>query len=673
MDDVIYQNGTPEEINELAALLAGLSEELKDYQTQLEPVKEELKGIGETKSAAYQEYLAVVAKIAERESELTRQRNEANNRIRQMQAKVASAERQLADAQRIERLRIKSEELDKQLNEILADAKWFSQILTHQFVAAKRITNYRKMILADSPGLGKTLTALATCDLIKEATKDSRPEHPFGYDPDNHVMGVPHQSGRKILYVCPAPLLRNVIREIQLWTDRAPVLLGNQPKRLRTLLIQNLNNMDDFIVVVNYEAWRRDTALLADLKELQFDVVILDEAHTLKDRKTGAYKSIQSLLAHRPPTRIATDEFLKDKASGRDYHWDKPSNKYVPFVICMTGTPILNKPQDLFALLSLVDPDHFWNENYFLRDYCEQDYYTKKWGFRSGGLDSLAKRITNIYLRRTKRDAGIILPGKHEEIHELELDVASYPRQAMARKQMKNYGMIQLSAEKRLTAAAQIAIITRLRQIETWPAGIEIKDENGVVQLKLDIEESQKLDYLIRKDSSDDYTGLLADLCEGGLREGASCVVFSQFKAPLRELQRRCASAGISAVVLDGDTPEKVRDEIIQDFDRRYTSDDQARWQVVLANYRVGGVGVTLTRATELIMLDSEWSGGREEQATDRVHRIGQTEDVTIHKILTAGSIDTWLESIVQEKKSMVGGFDNKMAEEADLKKFLED
>jgi SNF2 family DNA or RNA helicase len=674
-DDVVFQNGTPDEINEIAAQLTALKNELDQYEDALAPIKEEISNIDKTKAEAKEAYLKVIAGIIEREEELKRERAERNNLIRQMQLKIDSAERQLHQAQRLERIRAQEADLDKRLDEMMVLAKWFSAILKHQFAAAKKITSYRKMILADAPGLGKTLTALATADLVKEATRNARPDNPYGYDPQNYIMGVNHQCGRKILYVCPAPLLRNVVREVQLWTERSPVLMGNQPKATRRFLIDTLNEMEEFLVIINYEAWRRDKALLNDLKNLQFDFVVLDEAHVLKDRKTGAYQSIKSLLSHRDLPHIDMPEYNE----GRQYYWNtKPSNSYVPFVLAMTGTPILNKPQDLFALLSMVDPDHFTSETYFLRDYCQQDWHTGKWGFRPGGLDSLAKRITNLYIRRTKRDAGIILPGKHEQIHELDLDLESYPDQSRARSEMKKYGAILLSAEKSITAAAEIAIYTRLRQIETWPAGIEVKNEDGVVQLRLDIEESQKLDYVLRLngDNGDEPKGLLSDLCEGGLVEGNSCVVFSQFKAPLRELHERCKRAGISSVVLDGDTPQALRDEIIMDFDRRHTSDTSARWQVVLANYRVGGVGVTLTRATEMIMLDSEWSGGREEQATDRVHRIGQTEDVTIHKIIVKGTIDAWLENLVQQKKDMVGGFNDVMdAEELrdQMRKYLEE
>jgi SNF2 family DNA or RNA helicase len=657
MNDVFYDPSDSEEIKLLADTLRTMRAEMAKITEELAPIKEEIEKIDEVKAEAKAEYYAKVAKIVERESELKAVRNSTNNTIRQMTNKLDSVERQLHQQMRLEKLAAENAIINKQLDDAMALAKWFSAILKHQFEAAKKITFNRKMILADAPGLGKTLTALATADLIKEATANASPTNPYGYDVDNHVMGIDHQCGRKILYICPAPLLRNVKREVQLWTDRSPVVMGNQSKAARRFLIETLNDMEDFLVIINYEAWRRDTKLIEDLQDLHFDFIVLDEAHMLKDRKTGAYKSIRQLVNHHQLPEIETPEFLADKERGHQYKWHKPSAEAVPFVLCMTGTPILNKPQDLFSLLSLVDMDHFTYENYFLRDYCQQDLYTKKWGFRPGGLDSLAVKISNLYIRRTKRDAGIILPGKHEEIHEIEVDQENYPLQAKARKEMKTYGAILLSAEKTITAAAEIAIYTRLRQIETWPAGIEIKDENHVVQLKLDVEESQKLDYIFDKEEN----GLLADLCEGGLSEGQSSVVFSQFKAPLRELDRRLTEAGIKSVVLDGDTPERLRDEIIRDFDRRHTNEADARWQVCLANYRVGGVGVTLTRATEVILLDSEWSGGREEQAMDRVHRIGQVEDVTVHKIVMDKTIDKWLEGIVAHKRNMTDGFNAHM------------
>src|SRR3546814_3514943 len=82
----------------------------------------------------------------------------------------------------------------------------------------------------------------------------------------------------------------------------------------------------------------------------------------------------------------------------------------VKYVFPMTGTPILNKPQDLFAQLRLIDDEHYDSEAAYLRTYCQKNYYTDKWEFRPGGLESLTKQLAGKYIARKKKDAGIVLP-----------------------------------------------------------------------------------------------------------------------------------------------------------------------------------------------------------------------------------------------------------------------
>jgi SNF2 family DNA or RNA helicase len=275
--------------------------------------------------------------------------------------------------------------------------------------------------------------------------------------------------------------------------------------------------------------------------------------------------------------------------------------------------------------LTLVDPYHFYDLGAFLYDFCQQDY-DQKWTFKPGGIASLSKQIGPYFLRRTKEDAGIVLPPKTVNIHEIEIDETEYPNQARARNQMRTWGSIMLDPAngKALVAAAQIAVYTRLRQIETWPAGIQVKDpQTKEVVLQVDVYESQKLDYIIKNREE----GLLPEVVAD-----ERVVVFSQFKEPLRELQRRCEAAGIKAIVLDGSTPDSVRNEIAIDFDNRYTPDrSKSKWDVVLCNYRVGGIGLNFTAATQMIVVDEEWNPGKREQAYDRIHRMGQDKPVTIH------------------------------------------
>lgn len=455
------------------------------------------------------------------------------------------------------------------------------------------------------------------------------------YKPTDIVVDKP--AGLKVIYFCPATMLHNVEREIKQWAPhRQVVILGAQPKATRRFLLQIMSEAPEYVVVANYEMWRRDKALIDDIIDIEFDTCIIDEAHNIKDMDSIAYKGIK---------RIITESH---------------NGKGIPFVVPMTGTPILNRPQELFSLLTLVDPYHFYDLGSFLYDFCQQDY-DGKWTFKPGGIASLSKQIGPYFLRRTKEDAGIILPPKTVNIHEIEIDEAEYPNQARARNQMRTWGSIMLDPAngKALVAAAQIAVYTRLRQIETWPAGIQVKDPiTKEVMLQVDVYESQKIDYIIKNREE----GLLPEVVAD-----ERVVVFSQFKEPLRELQRRCEAAGIKAVVLDGETPSSVREEIAIDFDNRYTSDrSRSKWDVVLCNYRVGGIGLNFTAATQMIVLDEEWNPGKREQAYDRIHRMGQDKPVTIHVLRCKfyvpekdqwGGIDLWLAGIISAKDEMVDEF----------------
>ncbi len=253
---------------------------------------------------------------------------------------------------------------------------------------------------------------------------------------------------------------------------------------------------------------------------------------------------------------------------------------------------------------------------------------------------------------------------------------------------MKEYATIIIDekAGKALQATVIIAMITRLRQIETWPAGIiqydtytdpitgnrvTRRDPNTgekIIKLQLDVEESQKLDYIIRYEG-DEWEGLIPDSVED-----ERMVVFSQFKAPLQELKSRIERSGRTAVVLDGSTPDKIREEIRLDFDRRHTPDrSKAKWDILLANYKAGGVGLNLTCATNMIVCDSEWNPGKRDQAFDRIHRIGQTENVTIQVVTVKNTIDKWLNDIMEQKDAVVGGFETAVTSiMGDLKEALD-
>lgn len=656
------------ELEQLKAQLASLSEIVEQVKQAAAPIEEKNEELYGEEKAAYAAYEAKVAALRaarmandKRIREIKKSQDEASNKMWQIKMAIRKQEEAIEAKKKAEKeaeLQTQLEAQMKILNErwdtLTMGATWREWAKDHQLAAGHFITENRKVILADPMGLGKTLSAIIACDMAEAATRDASPENPFlgemkkvwnGQDWEHKIVGsITRPTGKRVLYFCPSSLLRNVVQEYRMWAKHRSVLfIGDMPKAARNFALETIANHPEWVVVCNYEAWRRNKQLIQSLADLKPDTVILDEAHNLKDMKSIANKGIRELLDSADPE----------------------------YVIPMTGTPVLNRPQELFALLNLVNPTKFAHENDFLLRYCEQIYGTQYWKFQEGGLDTLQKQIGKNFLRRTREMAGIILPEKTVIHHDLEVDKEAYPEQARVREQMAKYATIKIGENKAISAAAIIAMYTRLRQIETWPAGILMKDKiTKEVTLQVDVEESQKIDYLISKtpDSQGNHSGIIPDVVDN-----ERVVVFSQFKAPLHELKRRIEKAGYTAAIMDGSTPQEERDEIARDFDRRYTPDrNNARFDVVLCNYRVGGVGLNLTAATQLITLDEEWNPGKRDQAHDRIHRIGQEEAVTIHIIRNKNTIDDWLANIMKRKVDMVEGFESVMSDIDEFKEFLD-
>lgn len=739
-----------------ADIVKSLQAQLETYQKQLEaanvdlaPILEEETGINALEHQLKQEYAKQMQELREKRTALQNAKYAKQVAVNNAKAQAAIINQQIeAEKQKaIEKAKAEEaakkaaeqyETLGKRFDTATMGAPWREWAKDHQIEAGKILVQDRNVILADSMGLGKTLSSIITADMAEKVTQDASPEFPFlGVEEEVYVparlkwtvtalqaarnntwpftlnqfsrwtevtipsnpfddpvvilRGVPLMEshaetvgyldydlkqrllsegmvenvpahyetqivnaierpvGRKILYICPAPLLRNVMDEWRRWAPhRSVTYIGNMSKGERNFVLDlTLPKLREYVIIVNYEAWRRDMSLLTKLASCKFDTLIIDEAHMVKDMKSQAYKGVRQLR----------DELNPE------------------YIIPMTGTPILNRPQELFSLLTLVNPKEFHTERDFLWRYCEEYYVdgssSPKYKFKPGGLDMLAKKIRKNFLRRTKEQAGIILPERTIVRHELDRDDTAYPKQAKAREHMKKYATIVLDNQsgKAIQATVMIALLTRLRQIETWPAGIIQRDKiTKEVILQLDVEESQKIDYVIRFDTnSEEWEGLIPDVIED-----ERTIVFSQFKAPLHELKKRVEKMGYKAAIFDGDTHDSLKEEIRTDFDRTKTPVGKHKYDVLLCNYRAAGVGLNLTGATNMIILDSEWNPGKRDQAFDRIHRIGQTEKTTINVVTVKNTIDQWLDDILTQKEATVNGFEAAMLNASDLKDALE-
>jgi SNF2 family DNA or RNA helicase len=217
---------------------------------------------------------------------------------------------------------------------------------------------------------------------------------------------------------------------------------------------------------------------------------------------------------------------------------------------------------------------------------------------------------------------------------------------------LKQHSQIEIETGKAADMASLLALITRQRQAAVWPGGIymnlpdptnpwtapEVRTHVGALYL-----ESAKLDRACE----------LADEFE---EAGERYVLFSQFREAIDEFAKR---RGDSCATFHGGTSTKEAELIKDNFDR--SMGQEPKWKGVAAHYKKGGVGLTLTAATQCIILDEEWSPAMNEQAYARINRMGQTEETSVHIIHLKNTIDQWLHDLIEEKKKIVDGFETEL------------
>jgi SNF2 family DNA or RNA helicase len=273
-----------------------------------------------------------------------------------------------------------------------------------------------------------------------------------------------------------------------------------------------------------------------------------------------------------------------------------------------------------------------------------------------------------MYIRRTREDAGIILPPQSETIHELELTPETYPLQSKIMDMLAKHAQIEVDEGRAVTMMSILALITRQRQAAVWPGGIYLTHTDPLSGIKTRehigamYKESIKLDKAV-------------ELAEEFVTEnGERVAMMSQFAEPITEVVNRLNAKGIRAVAYYGDTPRDVRDRIQTNFDRDQLrrSGEAPEWDVVVCHYTLASEGLNLTAATQTIILDEQWNPGKAEQAYARTQRIGQTEETGIHILRIKKSIDTWMASLIEEKRKIVTGFETEVTFQ-DLAKLFTD
>ncbi len=275
-----------------------------------------------------------------------------------------------------------------------------------------------------------------------------------------------------------------------------------------------------------------------------------------------------------------------------------------PFKVAITGTPMENNLTELWSLLSITAPGLFPSPDRF------REYYAKP--IEKGGngelLAQLRRRIKPVIKRRTKEQVAADLPEKQEQV----LDVDLHPKHRklyqthLQRERQKVLGLLGDVDRNRFTI---LRSLTLLRQLSLH-AGLVDAEHSDVP--------SAKVDALVEQ---------VLDVAGGGHR----ALVFSQFTRFLRIARQKLEAAGVATCYLDGSTTNRAA--VLDEF-------KTGTAPAFLISLKAGGFGLNLTEADYVFLLDPWWNPATEAQAVDRAHRIGQTRNVMVYRLISAGTIE---------------------------------
>lgn len=645
---VMYEYELPDNYDDLKNWLSTKEEEQRSYAEKIPELSKEIQG----DLAAERELMVKVQEIVRKRKEKENIRDLFKKQAKSDQVAISNAKRRLeqfASERAIEeRIQREAEEFDN----ITQHYMWREFAFDHQLSGARRLASARRGILGDKRGLGKSLTALIWADML---------------------------GAKKVLVFAPKDVLDNFKREITHWTPHRNVtIISGKSKVERDLFLSLLASQEQFTVLCNYEAWRKDSSLIEAIKNLRADTVIIDEAHNIKTKRTSAYRGIRDIVYADNQCDICAGkaEVYRDPIDHKNkvrcadcLHEPRNFGDFcsVKNVLPMTGTAILNKPQDIWTLLNLIDRVSFPSDTAFLNDYCQVDS-SGRWRFRYGGAEALIKRLGSRFVRRDKRSAGVQTPDQVIIPHHIEFDTGLYPDQWRVMEEIKNHDIVVMDAENEvaLSIVGLLPQILRRRQAVTWPQGIKIRDpKTKEVLYEAPVTESIKMDKAME---------LAKEII---FEEEDRLVIFSQFKEALKEFERRFKDLGIPVVRYDGDISDNRAQEAQLDFDLKTApnhlpetqcNEECVNWgvkpcngykfQVILAHYKKGGVGLNLNAARQMIILDREWNPGKEDQAFGRIDRLDNTRGSIVHTIHVENTIDSFMDQIIEGKQRMIEGFE---------------
>jgi superfamily II DNA or RNA helicase len=292
--------------------------------------------------------------------------------------------------------------------------------------------------------------------------------------------------------------------------------------------------------------------------------------------------------------------------------------------IGLTGTPLENCLADLKSLFDLVLPGYLGSDERFARRFSAPI----EAGQDEARRLQLQRLIRPFLLRRLKSAVARELPQKIEDTLACRLsqDQVRLYRQALDRRRAALMDALRDPSAK-IPYIHIFALLNLLKQICNHPAMLDGTEPGG------------------RPWSSGKWD-LFCDLLEDCLAGGQKVVVYTQYLKMIQLIQEHLAARRIAAAVLTGASRERGR------IVARFQEDPDCR--VFVGSLKAGGVGIDLTAASVVIHYDRWWNAAREDQATDRVHRIGQRRGVQVFKLITEGTLEEKIDAVISQKRRLM-------------------
>jgi SNF2 family DNA or RNA helicase len=496
-------------------------------------------------------------------------------------------------------------------------------LFPHQRAGVAFLATARRALLADEPGLGKT------AQTIRAIKKLSETEEVF-----------------PALIVCPNTLKKNWEREFGMWWPdvRVQVIKGSAGQRRKQF------DTEADVYVINWESLRGHSKLASygsialarcvdcgghdesvtqnrcevhkrELNEFDFKAVVADEIHRSKDPKSKQTRAL----------------------------WAATGNADIRFAL--TGTPIANNVLDLWSILHWLSPNEWPSKTRWI-DRMIDTMLNAFGGMMVIGVkphmnDEFYATINPRMRRMLKARVLPWLPPVLKERRDVEMST----KQKKAYKQMLEVMIAELEDGGAVVAPSALTQTTRLLQFASSYAEISIDEISGEMRTVL-TEPSCKVDALMDDIKNGDF----------GDDSVAVCAVSRQL---IELLSRALTDAKISHGLITGAQDEDERQKAVDDF-----QSGKIKW--ILFTAQAGGVGITLTAARRLVMLQRPWSLVDYKQALDRVHRIGSEihDSIVIMDYVTEGTIE---ERVIDVLDTKADNFENIVKDKHQLLKMLQD